>query len=388
MEVGRYNNLTKKQPFTIPKQNVLLIGKSKTATFSALEAFALESIYKNESIIFIGNAETILKKIPKPRQKHVLFFSPALIPFALNILAKVPPPVQPLVASTLTDSLVKRGITPFREYTFRTYFRYGIQTLLSVKGTTILSLKKLLTDSTYRTEIVGQLTDPVLKDFWNDFDLLEDKEQRVNIESTLSLLYDIMLEPLVRNCVFQTYNRLVLKDKIVLVSLKEAELGRDNVAILRSLILSMVYAEGVQGLKTMLYVDQATDSLAPVLTGCPSIATLYTLQSLSQLQNPVFDSVLAFRTTAKDAKTLSPEMHLAPGDIEPNKLGEEQAYISTAYREELGELIAVGDRAQKLTMQFPEYQDTGHEAEVLRRCAFMCTAPKEEIEKRLGRFFT
>ena len=49
----------------------------------------------------------------------------------------------------------------------------GCYALLSIHNTTLFQLPYLLKSDTFRSRIVGQLKDPVFRDYWSDFDDLK-----------------------------------------------------------------------------------------------------------------------------------------------------------------------------------------------------------------------
>lgn len=357
MELGLYNDHTVLTPYNTPRVTTLFVGKTGKST--ALARLALNDLYNSIPFVFIGNAEIILEHAPK--SKSVLYVSPSEKAFSCNVLHDVTAHAQ--FASTLTEALIKPGITPFREYTFKTYFRFGVQTLLQIPGTNLLCMKKLYTDSTYRTKLVNQLTDPVLKDFWNDFEDLPDKDKRLNIESTLAVLYDMLLEPRIRNCLFQKKNALDFS-KTIIVSLNEAELGKDNVSLMGSIILASLYASGVN---TTLYVDDA--ERFPIMETIAS-SRLHTVYSLRKLDFIVADQVVAFRTTVKDAELL--QFNLKPDDYKLPALPKHRAYVQN------------GESVVELFMPNIWYPHTKYGTQIRNK---RHGAPPHIIEKRLGSFF-
>lgn len=387
MELGT-SQLTE-SPFECDKRHSLFIGSPKTGKTTILVDHVLSDIHNGEAVVFIVPDEKIayqvLNSVPKSRQKDVLYFSPTLFPFAFNVLDVRES--APLVASTLTNALVKEGITPFREYTFRTYFRYGVQTLFTV-GDNLLSLKKLITDRTYRNTILSSISDPFLLDFWNDFDDLSDKDQRLSIESTLSLLYDVLSEPVLRNCIGQKHNRLVFEDQIVIVCLDEATLGTENVRLVHSLILAQLYIEGLHGLETNLYIDRMhlceSAPLRDILASCPNVTAFMSLQYLDQLTRPFqatilgsIGQVIALRCSPTDSRVLEPLY-----DIEENnsRLHLHQLPPQRAY-------VAIDGVTTELHIPLRSYPETKERDKIIKRCMSQCTAPVDAVEKRLERFF-
>lgn len=318
---------------------VLIIGKNKTDTQSALVSFALEKIYNGERILFIGNETTneILSRVLNT--KSILYLNPSLYPFGLNVLHSIPPNTQPFFASRLTNALIKDNMTPYREYTFRTYFRFCVQTLLQVKGTNLSDVRPLLLDPGYRAYILGQIKDTNIHDFFEHYESLKDSDRNTNIESTLSLIYDIILTPLVLECVSNRKNKIDF-NKTVLVSLSEKDIGTDNMSLIGSLILSVAK-------DTTIFVDEAHRYGRAILDVLQSPCYLGA-QYLDSFQKSVLpailsvDQVIAFRTTPKDAKVLDFDIPIANHQL--TELPPHRAYTN-------GEYVDIPPTDRPLTLQ-------------------------------------
>jgi len=362
--IGQYSSTF--QPFRIEPENLLFLGLPKTGKSEALVRLALDAIHENKSIIYFGNANQILRGIPTRRLKDVILIEPAKAPFALNVLANLPTELHPQFASILTQSLIKSNITPLREYYFKTYFRIAVQTLLTVPGTTVFDIKPLLTDRSYRTQITTRISDNFVKDIWNDFDDIKDPTS--NIESTLSVLYDMMLEPRVRECIGQKDIKLSFKDKIVLIDLKD--MGTDNMSLIGALILARIQVEDPH---TTLLIDDAEHyPMLPQLLALRNTITICTLQFLKKDVDAV--RVVAFRVSRRDAKHLDFPVYSGTPMYE---LPDYRAYAMK------------GARLEELYMPIHEYpkQKARHITALRKRCRSQYSARPEVLKVRMGRLF-
>lgn len=313
MEFGTYNYNSIQLPFHIERCNSLFLGKSG----DALQSLAIQDIYNNQSVVYLGD-DSILDYIPLRREKHVLLFSPSEYPIPFNILAKVPEKRRPLFASTILEAL--KGIWGYENVptpTLDQYLNAGILTLLSVPGATLLNLPYLLNNKSYRESL--SIKDSVLKDFWETFDDMTPKEQRQDTASTRNKLNAILFEPYIRQCFDVQNNKLSFKNKIVLLSFKERDLGRANASIIGALALAQLYIEALDGLNTTLYVPDAhrfgNAILSSVMTVVPTLFAVPNLQKFKpnnreQIVADV-DQIIAFRTSLKDSKELEPEFDIA-----------------------------------------------------------------------------
>ena len=385
MELGLYNNLSILEPFITERRNTLVIGQQGTGKTSLLVRLALNDIHNNLPVTFIDNGkgvDEILKYIPKQRQPDVILFDPARFPFAFNILANVQKDKRELLASTILDTVkgvwgYENAPTPVLDQ----YFRGSLLTALSASDTSFLSLKFLLTNPSYRTQLL-KYAHPILKDFWNDYETLTAKEQRQALSSTLNKLQAFLFSPHVRNVLDQKDNRLLFKDKIVLVALRTRELGTENACLLGVLVLASLYmADTPQN----LYLDGArygTSILSKLLSDCPSVATVVAVQFLDQLRKEFqphliggVGQIVAFRTSSHDAEILQPDFHLDRND----PIGLNELKWFTAY-------ACIDGKTTTLKMPQHTYLETHQERKIIDRCKSQCTAPIASIEKRLDRF--
>lgn len=355
MLLGYQKQKGKFTEFHSPRISTLLVGKPGTGKTQTLIRLALDDIAAGFPIVFIGSIDEILNHIPLSRRDDVLVFDPATKRFPFNILANVADPS--LFTSVMLETV--RSIWPSDISTTRidSYIGAGLQTLLDVPDSNLFTLLDLLSDKDFRESI--PIKDKSLKKFWYRYETMTPKEQRDKTESTISRIQSFMFDRHVRDCLSFKDNKMSFKDKIVLVSLSESQLGFLNVRLLGSLVIGMLALHGVGGLQTTLYVDQADrfPAVGVVLSRCPSIPVLLSVQSLSQLRDTVpIRQTLAFRTTVEDADLLEPEFGLRRDNtaIQLPLLPDHLAYVLE------------GQRAVRLSMPLHDYQPT-HQAEQIRR---------------------
>jgi hypothetical protein len=234
-------------------------------------------------------------------------------------------------------------------------------------------MKFLLTDPAYRKKIVGQITDNILLDFWNDFEKLKDSEKRQDTSSTLNKVWAFLLEPLVRNCIGQPKNHISF-DKIVLVSLPELE--RENAALLGSLILTQLFIENP---KTHLFIDDAErfpeSLLTTIMASCSNVSVQIATRRLQEELAASVGTVVAFKCHLKDSVFLEPEFNLGDGEIKPYELQPFKA------------LTAVDGKSTELRMIKHNYPLTPKvRKKFVDRCRSQYTTPRIYVEKKIERF--
>lgn len=386
MELGLYNHLTQLLPFQVERRNTLVLGSMGTGKSTLLVRLALNDIYDGLPVCFVdphGSAiDHILKHIPANRQKDVILFDPSRQPFAFNVFANIKEDKHNLFASTLLETV--KGVWGYENVAtpvLDQYFRAIIHTALASKGSTFLSLKFLLTNDSYRKQLLDSIDDTIIKDFWNDYETLTAKEQRQDVSSTVNKLRAFLFAPLVRNCLDQKKNCLLFKDKIVLCALRTRELGTENACLLGALVLASLYIEDVE---QHLYIDGSRFGnaiLGSLMSSCPSVSTVVSVQFLDQLSKDFqktllggVGQVVAFRTSHHDSEVLSPDFNLNRDHFALNEL---KPYTAMA---------CIDGIPTELTMSEHTYPETNQAHKIIARCKSQYTAPIETVEARIKRF--
>lgn len=380
MELGLQNNLGKLTSHFNHRRllGTSFVGKSRTGKTTALTRIALDDIYQGQSIVFFGN--TVLKHIPEERQEHVTYFHPEYDhAFGFNVLHGIKERHRPLFVNTFLDTV--RGLWQFDGPTpnIDMYTRATLSTLLSNPKTTLLSMLALLSNEAQRKAYVGNVENAVLQYFWDCFNELKDTDQRQSVASTLNKVYAFLLEPIVCNCLAQRANHLTFRDKITIINLPRT-LGQDNARLLGALVLTQLYIEGISGLETNLFVDDA-EPYAPVLTriieDCPGITVQFAVGRFSPLVEKA-GTVVAFRTSIKDARQLEPEF-----GITENQGGVIRLYELPPFQAN----VSHDGTHTRLTMPVHGYPLTPKtERKIIERCQSQYTTPREDVERKIGTY--
>jgi KaiC/GvpD/RAD55 family RecA-like ATPase len=123
-------------------------------------------------------AESILKYIPKKRLDDVIYFNPddVVYPIGLNLL-EIPTGLSGDELVREKDLVTETVISVFRKifseddsggHRIEYVLRNTIQTALTIEDATIFTIFRLLTNGKYRKQVVANLEDQDLKDFWNN----------------------------------------------------------------------------------------------------------------------------------------------------------------------------------------------------------------------------
>jgi len=325
------------------RQHMYVIGKTGTGKSVMIHNLIVQDISNGEGVCVIDPhgelVESILEKIPKSREKDIVYFNPADMDFhvGFNPLELPDPKYKHLVASGLMGIFTKiwGGVWSARmEYILNNC----ILALLDTPGTTLLGIPRLLTDKQYRQQIIGNLKDPVVKAFWvSEYEEWQDKFRNEAIAPIQNKVGQFLSTALVRNVVGQGKSTIdifeLMNDrKIFLVNVSKGRIGEDNAALLGAMLITKIQLSAMERVRIpederkdfYLYVDEfqnfATDAFAGVLSEARKyrlnliVVHQYIGQLVTDMSTVVRDAVFGnvgtmvmFRVGAADAEFLENE---------------------------------------------------------------------------------
>lgn len=167
----------------------------------------------------------------------------------------------------------------------------------------LLSLTRLLSDSTYRTSLQGHCTDPIVRKFWEgEFELWDDDDV-LPLRRTIG---DLLSSPVVRNILGQQRSTFAFDHgHIIIANLDRRKLGDATAFLLGALLLSksqgQTYVENLgffgdcKTLVDLIQQDRLTGACS-FLHQCPM-----------KLQQALLgiDEKIVFQTTREDAERLA-----------------------------------------------------------------------------------
>ncbi len=363
------------------RRHLYTVGKSGSGKSKLLELLIQNDINAGKGVGVLDPhgdlVDNILQMIPKERIKDVIVFDPADLdfPICFNPIENVQPELKIRVTIGFIEIFKKlfgAGWSPRLEHVLR----YTTLALLDTPGTTILSIMKMLTDKNYRQEIVRNIEDNVVKNFWvNEFAGWREKFDNEAITPLLNKVGQFVSTNMIRNIVGQPDNKLDIRDfmdnkKIFLVKVSKGILGEENAALLGAMIVTKVYQAAMSRADTSeeqredfyFYVDEfqnfATDTFDEILSEARKYRLNLTIahQFLGQLSDNIrktvfgnVGSIVSFRVGGEDAEILEKEFspRFAARDI--INLGVRELYTKMSIKGELTEAFS----ARTLDMHMP-----------------------------------
>lgn len=317
--------------------HMLLVGKTGQGKTHLLQTMALADIQMGKGLIYVDPAgdaaRYIFEHIPEHRKNDVIRFDPSDpdVFVAFNPLEGVPEVYHHIAAAGLI-AVFKRIFKDTWGTRQEHVMRHALLTLLACDGVTLLDLQRLLTDYTYRSELLATfIREPYLLDFWEyEFEALSKSARNDLISPILNKIGIFRASRPLRTVFGQASSDFRIKDvmagsKIFIADLSKGKLGEDASMILGSFLLT-VFANEAQfrahqpedaRVPFFMYVDEVhnflSSSVAGILSECRKfrVGIIMATQHLGNLTDELQDAVLGnvgtlvcFRTGSIDAKRM------------------------------------------------------------------------------------
>jgi hypothetical protein len=322
------------------RRHVYVIGKTGVGKSKLLQLLMLADIKHGRGFAVLDPhgdlAEEILAYIPPERVDDVIYFNPAdeESPVAFNPLEAVQPEYKQQVVTGFV-SIFKKLFAFDWTSRLEHMLRYTTLALLDTHGSTIVDIVKLLTDKSFRQEVVANIQDPVVKNFWtHEFATWNEKFDNEAIVPLLNKVGEFVSSPQIRRTIGQpkssfNFHEIMDKQKILIMNLSSGKIGEDNAALLGSMIVTHIQQAAMararlpeaQRKDFYLYVDEfqnfATSAFAQILSEarkyrlCLTVAHQYIGQISEDIRKTVLGnigSMIVFRVGSEDAQALATEL--------------------------------------------------------------------------------
>ena len=324
-------------------RHVYVIGKTGMGKSTLLENMAAQDIKNGNGVCFIdphGSAvDTLLDYVPENRIEDVVYFSPSdtKFPVAFNVMEDIGPERRYLVAQGLLSAFKKIwGAETFSDR-MEHITSNTLLALLEYPGSTMLSIPRMFVDKIFQKKVVANITDPIVKAFWEqEYASWDDRYRKEAYSAVLNKVGQFTSNPIIRNIVGQQKSSFDFRDimdnkKILLVNLSIGQIGESNADLLGSMMTTKVYLSAMSRsdsskdqMKNLphfyLYIDEfqnlANDSFADILSQARkyklalTMAHQYVEQMPDTVKAAVFGNVgtmISFRIGPTDAELLERE---------------------------------------------------------------------------------
>ncbi|MDO8561376.1 MAG: type IV secretion system DNA-binding domain-containing protein [bacterium] len=320
-------------------KHIYVIGKTGMGKSTMLENMAIQDIQNGEGIAFIdphgATAEKLLDFVPQDRIKDIVYFAPfdTENPIGFNVMEDVGYDKRHLVVSGLMGALKRIWVDAWSarmEYILQN----TLLALLEYPDSTLLDVNRMLTNKTFRQDVVTKISDPVVKSFWTEeFAAFTDTYTREATPAIQNKIGQFTANPLIRNIVGQARSTFDLRKmmdekKIFIVNLSKGRMGETNAALLGSMLVVKIYLAAMSRAsepaavmaklpRFYFYVDEfqsmMNEAFADILSESRKYKLALTLanQYIEQMEENVRDAVfgnigtlIVFRVGPFDAEVL------------------------------------------------------------------------------------
>ena len=320
-------------------KHIYIIGKTGMGKSTVLENMAIQDIQNGEGLAFVdphgATAEKLLDFVPQNRIKDVVYFAPfdTDYPIGFNVMEDVGYDKRHLVVSGLMGALKRIWVDAWSarmEYILQN----TLLALLEYPDSTLLDVNRMLTNKTFRQEVVAKISDPVVRSFWTEeFAAFTDTYTREATPAIQNKIGQFTANPLIRNIIGQAKSTFDLRKmmdekKIFIVNLSKGRMGETNAALLGSMMVVKIYLAAMsradepatrmaQLPRFYFYVDEfqsmMNEAFADILSESRKYKLALTLanQYIEQMEENVRDAVfgnigtlVVFRVGPFDAEVL------------------------------------------------------------------------------------
>ncbi len=319
------------------RRHMYVIGKTGMGKTTLLENMILADIYAGHGCCYVDphgdTAEKIIDYIPSWRINDVVYFNPSDVehPIGFNILEATDPKMKNLVAAALM-SIFKKIWENVWSARMEYILNNTILALLDTPGTTLLGVNRMLSDKDYRLEIVKNIQDPIVKQFWvQEFAAYDAKFASEAVAPIQNKVGQFLSSSVMRNIVAQAKSSINIREmmdqqKIFVINLSKGRVGEDAMRLLGGMLITKIQIAAMERVDIpekdrvdfYLYVDEfqnfAVDSFASILSEARKyrLNLIMAHQYIAQLDNAnstavrdaVFGNVgtiITFRVGSPDA---------------------------------------------------------------------------------------
>jgi len=348
------------------RRHVYVIGTTGTGKSYFMYNMALQDVQNGEGVCVIDPhgdfVDYMLENIPSDRYDDVMLFNPADTdhPIGLNMLEATSEHEKDFVVQEMISIFYKLVSNPdMIGPLFEHNMRNAMLTLMADKDNpgTMAEIPRIFTDTDFQKELLKNVTDPVVRAFWEqEMAKTSDFQKSEMLGYLISKVGRFVENSMVRNIIGQTKSGVDFKSamregKIILVNLSKGLVGEINSSLLGLVIVSKIQMAAFSNAELpeherkdfYLYIDEfqnyTTDSISTILSEARKYRLNLTMahQYLGQLvqgaDSSIKDSVLgnvgnviSFRIGVEDAPTIAAQMAPVFGEYDLINIEQRNAY--------------------------------------------------------------
>ncbi len=327
------------------RRHTYIVGRTGTGKTNLIRNLALQDIQAGHGICVVDPhgdlIDDLLTRIPPHRARDVILFDPSDDgrPVGLNLLEHRSETEKHLIVNEFLAMLMRMydpnqiGITGPR---FQHNVRNAMLTVMSVEGSTLIEVVRVLSDARFRQKLLPSVKDPLVRSYWLDqIAQTSDFHKSEILDYIVSKFNPFVGDRRVRHIIGQpkttiNFRRVMDERQILLVNLCKGKIGAENAQFLGLLLVQRLLMTALsradmpedQRADFMLYVDEfqnfATKTFGTILSEGRKygVAAVVANQYLTQLEPTVREAIfgnvgtiISFRVGFQDAAALAPEMY-------------------------------------------------------------------------------
>ena len=300
------------------RRHTYIIGKSGTGKTTLIANMAIDDIRKGRGVAVIDPhgdlCNSILDYIPSNRINDVCYFNPAdpEYMYPLNVLEAKNDSQKELIASGVLSIFKKLYGAVSWGPRLEHILRNAVLTLVNTPGSDLTHIVEILTNKTFRNQVVSKLTNQTLKNFWvNEFDRMDAKFQNEAVSPILNKVGQFISSTNIRNTVAHAKSKINIQEimdqkKILIADLSTGRLGEDNSALLGAMLITQIQLSAMNRVfqaaedraDFYLYVDEfqnfATEAFIKILSEARKfkLNLIIANQYMAQLDRTIQDAIL------------------------------------------------------------------------------------------------
>lgn len=253
--VRKFGESLKNEPLQIlPRdatQHLLVLGGTGVGKSTLLAQFILTDIQAGRSTLLIDPKGDLVREVlahfPKERRADLVIIDPS----SSNKIIGLNP--FDLTRCTSPELVADMLLNLFQElfsdnWGIRTVdvLSHALTVLSQVENSNLTQLPQFLTNLAFRHQILSQISDPFLLDFWQGYNQLSEAKREVLISPVLNKVRQLLLRKELRAMLASTSKKfnlieLFTSKKVVLVNLNRGQIGVTNAKFIGSLITNYIY---------------------------------------------------------------------------------------------------------------------------------------------------